>query len=462
MKKSYLFCLITPVLLSFHAIGQSFPGLTERDPSAVTITCPPGSSVICDIAEMPPYIILDEFLAAGGFVGCDNCQIDSASFTFLSEVSDGNTCPETVTRTYGISDMEGNLASCEQLIVVNDDFPPILAAPPANITVSCLTQVPFPIALSWTDNCDGSGEVMGTDMSVGNCPSILTRTWTYTDNCGNTATRAQLITVDDSTPPVITCPPDITIACDQLADTTVTGVATATDDCSVLIDITFADLADTTGCAGTGTIERTWTATDECGNWSTCIQLVTRVDTIPPNISCPPDTAVDHMNQVPPTSNSYNEFVSQGGFAIDNCAIDTASYVETTDEVNIDTLKTVILRTFTITDECGNPSSCQMVITVNETSFGVPEKDEHGIMVNVYPNPFSRETTFRIFLGETSHVFLFVTDILGNPVATILDEMLVRGESQFTWNAEGLPPGIYFYRLTTSNQSATGKMMVVR
>ena len=42
----------------------------------------------------------------------------------------------------------------------------------------------------------------------------LTRTWTAEDNCGNTSSCSQVITVEDNTAPVITCPVDETVECD--------------------------------------------------------------------------------------------------------------------------------------------------------------------------------------------------------------------------------------------------------
>ena len=53
------------------------------------------------------------------------------------------------------------------------------------------------------------------DSQTGECPWIITRTFTATDDCGNVGTAVQTITIDDTTPPVVTAPavPDIE-ACD--------------------------------------------------------------------------------------------------------------------------------------------------------------------------------------------------------------------------------------------------------
>ena len=47
---------------------------------------------------------------------------------------------------------------------------------------------------------------------------VITRTWTATDNCGNASTCIQTITVEDVTAPVITCPVDVTVNCEDPID----------------------------------------------------------------------------------------------------------------------------------------------------------------------------------------------------------------------------------------------------
>ena len=70
------------------------------------ISCPGPLTANCDISEIPAYTSYTDFIANGGVIS-DNCAIDESSFTLVSELSDGNTCPEVVTRTYSISDLCG-------------------------------------------------------------------------------------------------------------------------------------------------------------------------------------------------------------------------------------------------------------------------------------------------------------------------------------------------------------------
>jgi len=78
---------------------------------------------------------LDEFLAGGGYVS-DNCEIDPSSYT-ANESSDGQTCPETITRTFTISDYCGNTTTCVNTLTIDDTTPPVLVGVPEDMDVEC-------------------------------------------------------------------------------------------------------------------------------------------------------------------------------------------------------------------------------------------------------------------------------------------------------------------------------------
>ncbi|MCB9028083.1 MAG: hypothetical protein H6545_03070 [Bacteroidales bacterium] len=97
--------------------------ITIDDNVNPTLIAPASLTAVCDISEQPAYTTYAEFTAAGG-TASDNCGIDEGSFTLLSEVSDGNTCPEVITRTYQIADHCGNSATATQLITIDDNVNP--------------------------------------------------------------------------------------------------------------------------------------------------------------------------------------------------------------------------------------------------------------------------------------------------------------------------------------------------
>ncbi len=102
----------------------------------------------------------------------------------------------------------------------------------------------------------------------------VTRTYLATDACGNSATCTQIITVFDNTAPVITCPPNITVAFGDSALPADTGNPTGSDNCGGTPVFRFADVTVAGPCEEEFTINRTWTATDACGLTATCLQVI--------------------------------------------------------------------------------------------------------------------------------------------------------------------------------------------
>jgi len=77
------------------------------------------------------------------------------------------------------------------------------------------------------------------------------------------------------------------------------------------------------------------------------------------------------------------------------------------------------------------------------------------------PNPVEGITNFRFALPETTEAELAVYDMAGRKVATVLDERLEAGEYTIPYEVS-LAPGVYVYRLTTENDTAARKLVVIR
>lgn len=76
------------------------------------------------------------------------------------------------------------------------------------------------------------------------------------------------------------------------------------------------------------------------------------------------------------------------------------------------------------------------------------------------PNPFSGTTTLSYNLPISGQVSLKVYDMLGNEVATLVEENQPEGPHALAFNAGDLPSGVYFYSLRFMDAVRTGKMMV--
>ncbi|WP_343673973.1 gliding motility-associated C-terminal domain-containing protein [Chitinophaga sp.] len=160
----------------------------------------------------------------------------------------------------------------KQVITVQDTTRPAFTiAPPGDTTVNCDAIPATPSNVVATDNCSTVKVSYSQSRQTisGACAGNyqLIRTWIAKDECGNTNTWKQTITVQDTTRPVIgTAPADVTVACGG----TIPAAATlyATDNCdanfpkraTMTIDPYTVDV-----CNGY-TITRRWNVTDACGN----------------------------------------------------------------------------------------------------------------------------------------------------------------------------------------------------
>ena len=84
-----------------------------------------------------------------------------------------------------------------------------------------------------------------------------------------------------------------------------------------------------------------------------------------------------------------------------------------------------------------------------------------------YPNPFNPSTTISYTVGAireslVQHVELSVYNILGQKVATLIDQKQPAGHHQIEWDASGLASGVYLYRLIVDGQDITMKMILLR
>ena len=79
-----------------------------------------------------------------------------------------------------------------------------------------------------------------------------------------------------------------------------------------------------------------------------------------------------------------------------------------------------------------------------------------------YPNPFNPSTSIQYSISSRQFVSLKVYDVLGNEVATLINEEKPAGSYKVDWNASGLPSGIYFYQLKADSYIETKKMVLLR
>ena len=188
-----------------------------------------------------------------------------------------------------VKDGTVNSASDTVVITVNDATAPSISVP-ADVRVECTgdTSSASTGVATGSDTCGGVA-ITESETSVagpGNT-EVITRTWTATDDSGNTASGDQIITVADATAPSISVPADVTVECTGDTSSASTGVATGSDTCGG-VAITESETS-VAGSGNTEVITRTWTATDDSGNTASGVQTITVVDTTDPSLTVPED-----------------------------------------------------------------------------------------------------------------------------------------------------------------------------
>lgn len=323
--------------------------ITVRDTTAPVITCPADLTL-----EYPSATTTN---ATGAASASDSCS--SATITFVDSVTNGCGGSKTIARRWTATDLCGNSSSCTQTITVRDTTAPVITCPPS-VTLECpAVTTTNATGVATATDAGGPVTIIYADTITAGCGNTyaITRRWTATDPCNNSSSCTQVITIRDITAPVITCPPNVTLECPADTATNSTGVATATDGCGS-VTITFSD-SIASNCGNTRTISRTWRATDQCGNSSTCVQTITVRDTSPPLLAYPPNITVECSASTAPSATG-------NATAQDACNTTTVSYSDIVSNACGDTK--VIFRRWTATDSCGNSTNGVQTITVRDST----------------------------------------------------------------------------------------------
>ena len=79
-----------------------------------------------------------------------------------------------------------------------------------------------------------------------------------------------------------------------------------------------------------------------------------------------------------------------------------------------------------------------------------------------FPNPFNPSTTIKYSLPKASKVKLALFNLLGEEVATLVNEEKVAGKYEVEFSASKLPSGVYFYQLKAGEFIAVKKMILLK
>jgi len=375
-----------------------------------------------------------------GATAHDACAGDFAATA--SGVVDPNTVGQ-YTVTYNATDPSGHAAApVTRIVNVVDTTPPDIttcATPQsANANSSCQAAVPnFTGSVVATDVCGGAVTITqspaaGTLVGAG----TTTITITAKDVHNNSSTCTTTFTVNDVTPPTISCPAGVNTVTDpnSCSATVNPGTATASDTCgSVIIAGVRSDSQALNAPYPKGTTTITWTATDAAGNHSSCTQTVTVTDNQPPVISCSADITAAFDPAVNGAIVNYTEPVGT-----DNCP--GATTVRTAGPAPGSTFPLGITTiTYTVTDAAGLTASCSFKVTVALTSLiGL---DSVAITGSGFIDSYSSSGDYSVTKGNLASVVsngaitMSNSGKVGGSVRSTRAGINMTGFSQITGNA---------------------------
>lgn len=259
-----------------------------------------------------------------------------------------------------------NFSSDTSRFNTGDNEAPLVLNPPVNITVSCDENIPS-YTPQFIDNCDANPTISSESISTkGTNPLLcnyyqftITKTWTATDQCGNSTFVIWIVTVKDTVAP---------ISLDNLADMTLdcseeipSSDISFTDNCSI-VNFTLEENStydtDPGQCAHYSyTIFRHYIAKDVCQNTLDTTQYLTIKDTVAPYL-----LASDTLD-LPCMDTAEIKGILQS-LILDNCTENVT--IQITELAQPDSLdcKTGLIRRFEIiaSDICRNELTDTIVI----------------------------------------------------------------------------------------------------
>ncbi|MFN0031427.1 MAG: T9SS type A sorting domain-containing protein, partial [Flavobacteriales bacterium] len=307
------------------------------------------------------WVNCDEDYPGPELVWEDNCD-DTLAFDAISGINNVTECSYDVEQTFFAYDDCLNVTSWSRVIHVSDmSNPYIVSAPEEYTEIECGDDYPYDQVI-FDDNCD---EDLDTyyDWWYGdytNCYFDVVEYWWAYDDCGNYAEFQRTVRIVDTVAPEIYCPDNYTVTCADEVGEPDASEAWAYDYCTGYVDAIWEgdEVTDST-CANRFVIERTYSATDDCGNTNYCTQYITVYDDEAP-----------YFTYVPEATASCSEDIEFGTpEAEDNCGgVVTLTFEDEVVDVeeNENECEYTVTRVWTATDVCGNSNTAEQVVTVSD------------------------------------------------------------------------------------------------
>ena len=382
-----------------------------------------------------PFTTVGEVIAFDATFEVNDCNVDNNSEVFVYQADTaGISCERVVTRVYKVKDNCGNVSNTTftHLIKIRDNNAPQISFAALPDSISYMREYPdcdmnanaeytSVAALlsvysneSITDcNLDDNMTCVAdtTYTALTNHPNIalIHRVYTVSDTCGHSATFEHNIYVQDTVKPVVTttetdvltnlpkvqdsivysqsnnCDPDVPAAFTTVAQALAYPGMTNIVDCE--LDSTLTSTFTRTDGSCPDTIARTYTVVDSTGNTAQFMQYIIIRDTVRPVISgmllsaiVYTDVNCDYDLSTVQVYYDTTDLEDAGLTIVDCHDITSVTYtdVPTRDPQGCEN-ENYVTRTYTVTDKCGNSSTVDQIINIQDTTrpqMDVPALDD--------------------------------------------------------------------------------------
>jgi hypothetical protein len=174
----------------------------------------------------------------------------------------------------------------------------------------------------------------------------------------------------------------------------------------------------------------------------------------------------DRRNTIGSITEVYLARSADGGETFQNYLISESAFEANVqqflgDYTNIIAYNGKVYPVWTRSDQFGRSI---IIATIDESTLDVKKAKvvSNFQLYQNYPNPFNPVTTIKYQIPELSFITLKVYDIIGNEIATLVNEEKSNGIYEVKFNLVGLPSGIYFYQLRAGKFIDNRKMVLLK
>ena len=308
--------------------------------------------------------------------GSDNCSAVNILNDY-SPIGALDNCEPSVDLdiTFTVTDDCNFSSSCSAILNIRSDKQPAINCPVA-LVLECGVFDNAQFLQDWIElstgfDSDGNSLMVTNDLDINqilslSCGEESEVLFSVTDDCLVTESCISNISIEDTTVPELTCPPDLSISATQAnlkedVDNWINSYF-ANDNCSA-VDVIHDDISGLDFCTEADMIELVFTANDDCGLSSECSAILF-VNNNEPVISCTQDLQLEcgDINN----NSLVNDWLNEMS-AVDNAG---SSLNVENDFLNIaailDCTASITPVVFTATDICAKQTQCSLNVIVDD------------------------------------------------------------------------------------------------